>query len=79
MLAVDSTVFRAMLSHTNTKDAVSGIVEIEEASAAAVRALALFCNGDRVEQLDAKLVIDLFVFADRYQMPNLLVCAAFKK
>ena len=64
-----------MFSHTNTKEATSGIVEIKEASAAAVRALVRFCNGGRVEQLDdANLAVELFVLADRYQMSNLLVC-----
>ena len=75
MLAVHSAVFRAMFSHSNTKEATSGVVEIKDASAAAVRALVRFCNGGRVEQHDvAKLALELFVLADRYQMPNLLVC-----
>ena len=68
LLIAHSAVFRVIFSHTNTKQATSGIVEIKEA--AAVRALVRFCNGGRVEQL----AVELFVLADRYQIPNLLVC-----
>ena len=68
-----------MFSHTKTKEAKRGIVEIKKASAEAVRALVRFCYGGRIEQLDETLVVEVFVLADRYQMPSLMVCAARKK
>ena len=73
MLAAHSAVFRAMFSHTNTKETASGVIEIKEA--AAMRTLVCFCNSGRVEQLDETLAVELLVLADRYQMPKLLVCA----
>ena len=68
-----------MFSHTKTKEATSGVVEIKEASAGAMRALVHFCYGGRVEQLDETLVVDLFVLADRYQMSSLMICAALEE
>ena len=61
-----------MFSHKNTKESETGVVEIAEANADAVRALVRFCYGGCVEKLD-EMVVDLFVLSDRYEMESLMV------
>ena len=73
MLAACLPVLCTMFSHKTTKESATGVVEIKEAQAEAMRSLVNFCHGQQELELDDDLLIQVLILADRYQIGDLAV------
>jgi len=71
VLAAHSEVFERMFLMSNSEEAQTGVVRIEDAKAHVIEALIQFMHLGRVDDL-AAIATDLFIVADKYNVQGLM-------